>query len=130
MTHHFECHFLLSLKLTPVGAESSWGNILHLSKFIPPKIKWFKQRLEQIKDRVGWHKILLLFNQIYRFIVSKRSYPYQERRTITENLCCGNTQPLLIKLEKLIQLLVLISVWVRSFKGKRYMTNLKSGWGL
>ena len=31
---------------------------------------------------------------------SKRSKPHPERRPIAEHFCCGNTQPLLIELEK------------------------------
>ena len=37
-------------------------------------------------------------------VVQKDSEPHPERRVITEHFCCGSTLPLLIKLEKLIQI--------------------------
>ena len=43
----------------------------------------------------------------------KSSKPYPEIRVIAEHFCYGNELPLLIKLEKLIQISVLISVQVR-----------------
>ena len=40
----------------------------------------------------------------------KSSKPHPEGRATAEHFCCTNTQPFLIKLEKLIQISVLISV--------------------
>ena len=42
-----------------------------------------------------------------------------------EHFLCDNTLPLLTKLEKEIQLSVLITVRVRTYKGERYAKNLK-----
>ena len=39
---------------------------------------------------------------------SKSSQPHPERRAIAENFCCGNILPLLIKLEKLIQIFLVL----------------------
>ena len=42
----------------------------------------------------------------------KTSKPLSERRAIAEHFCCDNTLLLLIKLEKLFQISILISVQV------------------
>ena len=62
-------------------------------------------------------QLIKLEKLIKIFLVSKSSKLHQERRTIAEYLCRGNAQPLLIKLEKLIQISVLISVQVRPIQG-------------
>ena len=41
---------------------------------------------------------------------AKNFEPHPERRAITKHFCCGNTLPFLLKLGKLIQISVLISV--------------------
>ena len=38
---------------------------------------------------------------------SKSSKPYPEKEPV-EQFCCGNTQPILIKLEKLIQIFLVL----------------------
>ena len=38
---------------------------------------------------------------------SKISKPHPRRRAIAEHFCCGNTQALLMKLEKLIQIFLI-----------------------
>ena len=44
---------------------------------------------------------------------SKSSKPHSERRAIAEDFCGSNTLLHLIKLDKLIQIYILISVWMR-----------------
>ena len=56
---------------------------------------------------------------------SKSSKPHLERRDLPEHLCYGNMKPLLIKLEKLIQISVLTVVLVRLIQ-RWAVTNLKS----
>ena len=46
--------------------------------------------------------------------LSKGFNPYSERRVIAKHIYSGNTLPLLIKLEKLIQISVFIFVHVKS----------------
>ena len=59
---------------------------------------------------------------------SKSSKLHSERIAIGEHFCCGSkTLLLLIKLGKLIQIFVLISVQVRPIQSERYATNPKSG---
>ena len=53
--------------------------------------------------------------------------PYPERRAIAEYFCYGNTLPLLIKLENLIQISVLISVQLKLIQ--KWETSDKSEWG-
>ena len=57
---------------------------------------------------------------------SKSSKLYLERRVISEHFCCSYTLPLLIKLEKLIQISVLISLQVRYIQSEGFATILKS----
>ena len=52
-------------------------------------------------------------------VIKKSSMPHPERSVMAEYFCCGNTLPLLIKPENLIQISVLISVQVNSYKYKR-----------
>ena len=56
----------------------------------------------------------------------KNFWASPRNKSIAEKFGCGDKLSLLIKLEKLIQ----ISMPVRSIKGKRFATNLKSGRGL
>ena len=55
---------------------------------------------------------------------SKSSKPNLERRALAEYFCCGDTLPLLIKLEKPIQISVLIFVQIGP-KDEKWVTNLK-----
>ena len=47
---------------------------------------------------------------------SKTFEPQPERKTKAKHFCCGNTQPLQIKLKKLNQISVLISMQVKCIK--------------
>ena len=54
----------------------------------------------------------------------KSCKPHQERRALAEHFCYSNAQPLLIKLEKPIQISVLISMQMSSpYKGEGFETK-------
>ena len=60
-----------------------------------------------INDKTDWLKKYIHEGH------SKCSKPHPERSVIADPFCCGNTLPILIKLEKLSQILVLISMQMR-----------------
>ena len=60
-------------------------------------------------------------------VCSKISKAHPERRGIAEHFCGSNTLPLLIKLEKLIQISVLVFIGEAPYTGERCTTNLNLG---
>ena len=61
MNHHCGCHFIIphTLMMASVGDKSSWETYGTFLNSFHPKVKW----LIQILDRIGRHKMSVLFNQ-------------------------------------------------------------------
>ena len=91
----------------------------YLNQFPPNTIKVIRE-FERIQKRICRHKMSIMFNEIciyiyiyiyiYIRVVQKVLSLAQKKKEVAEYLCCGNTLPLLIKLEKLILFSVLISL--------------------
>ena len=64
--------FVISLftppKMTPVGVKSTWEKYGTFLNSFKPKVKRLIQKHEQINDRIGRHKVSVLFNQTYIYI--------------------------------------------------------------
>ena len=71
-----------------------------------------KKSANLFNDPRKWCKFWYIKKYFYESR-SKSSKPHSERRAITEHFCCSNTLPLLLKLEKIIQISFLISGHVK-----------------
>ena len=65
-------------------------------------------------------------SQVYKDY-SKSPKFYSDRRVIAEDFCFSSKLPPLMKIEKLIQISVLICVQVRPIQNERCATNIESG---